>query len=283
MQRTVLKLKINGRCVNKCRFCIFHDDPHRLEVKDIDHFFSLTNNHEFKSIIINGGEPTIHPGFTDICAYLKTRFKNRCRLALGTNLIPWRLKKGRYAQLQETILETFDGIRVGCDDEHRNVEHLEYFTPIIVNAGLILSVNVMKEFCNDETKERILAVKKKYGINVTFSEIDHFYRSKPVINKLSKPCKKSARDLLINCNGDAFFCFHQEVEKPLFNLFTTSSEEVSFYLNEFEPEPYKFCSCCSHYRPVSEPFNPLKQLNGVIKTLKTKLHKHRHDKSAGDM
>jgi hypothetical protein len=273
MQRTTLKLKINGKCVNKCRFCLFHDDPQRLEVKDIDHFFSMINNYAFNTIVINGGEPTIHPRFLEICEYLKTRFKNRCRLALGTNLIPWHFKKGKYAQLQDTIFETFDGIRVGCDDEHRNIEHLEYFAPIIVGAGLSLAVNVIREFCCEKTKKRILAVKKKHGINVTFSEIDHFYGSKPVINKSSKPCKKSARDLLINCNGDAFFCFHQEVEQPLFNLFTTSSEEVAFYLNEFEPEPYKFCSCCSHYRPVSEPFNPLQRLNGIIKTLKTKLRK----------
>jgi len=239
----------------------------------MDHFFSMTNNYEFKSITINGGEPTIHPRFLDICAYLKSRFKNRCLLELGTNLIPWRLKKGKYAELQDSILETFDGIRVGCDDEHRNIEHLENFTPIIVDAGLILSVNVIKEFCSEETKERILAVKKKYGIWVSFSEIDHFYGSKPVINKISKPCKRRTRDLLIKCNGDAFFCFHQEVEKPLFNLFTTSSEEVAFYLNEFEPEPYKFCAYCSYYRPVSEPLNPWQRLNGVIKALKTKLHK----------
>jgi hypothetical protein len=233
----------------------------------------MTNNHEFKLIIINGGEPTIHPRFLDICAYLKSRFKNRCRLSLGTNLIPWRLKKGKYAQLQDTIFETFDGIRVGCDDEHRNIEHLEYFAPIIVSAGLGLAVNVMREFCSEETKERILAVKKKHGIHVTFSEIDHFYESRPVINKISQPCKKSTRAFLINCNGDAFFCYHQEMEKPLFNLFTTSSEEVALYLNEFEPDPYKFCACCSYYRPVSEPFNPWQRLNGVIKTLKTKLRK----------
>jgi len=265
MQRTTLKLKINGRCVNKCRFCIYHNDPHLLEVKDIDHFFSMTNNHEFKLITINGGEPTIHPRFLDICAYLKTRFKNRWPLLLGTNLIPWRFKKGRYAELQKSILETFDGIKVGCDDEHHNIEHLEYFAPIIVSAGIGLSVNVIREFCNDETKQRILAVKKKYGIWVSFSEIDHFYNSRPVINKLSKPCKNRARALEINCNGDAFFCFRQEMEKPLFNLFTTSSEELAFYLNDFEPEPYKFCSCCSHYRPVSESSDHLQKVKNLIK------------------
>lgn len=276
MQRTSLKLKINGRCVNKCRFCLFHNDPHRLEVKDIDYFFSLTNNHVFKSIVINGGEPTIHPGFFDICAYLKNHFKNRCHLSLGSNLITWRLKKGRYANLQECILKTFDRIEVGCDDEHRNIDHMEYFAPLILKAGIRLHVNVLKEYCSDETKQRILAVKKKYPkVKVSFSETDHFYNSKPkpVINEISTPCKNIAKDLLINCNGDAFFCFHQEFEKPLFNLFTTSPEEVAFYLNEFKPKPYHFCGVCSYYRPIGKPSGPVQKLKCFIKSVTANLHR----------
>jgi len=273
MQRTSLKLKINGRCINKCKFCLFHNDSHLLEVKDIEHFFSMTSNHVFTSITINGGEPTIHPRFLDICAYLKKQFKNRCFLTLGTNLIPWRWEKGRYAGMPDFILKTFDRIEVGCDDEHRNIEVLEYFTPIITGAGLMLTVKVLREYCNDKTKKRILAIKKKYRIKVSFSELDHFYKSRSIIEKISTPCKNSARDLLINCNGDAFFCYHQEMEKPLFNLFKTSSEEIAIYLNEFEPKPYHFCSCCSHYHPVSDSSYPLQKLKGLIKTLKTKLHK----------
>jgi hypothetical protein len=273
MQRTSLKLKINGRCVNKCRFCLFHNDSRRLEVKDIDHFLGMVNNHVFKSIVINGGEPTIHPHFFDICTYLKDHFKNRCRLTLGSNLIPWRLEKGKYAKLKEYIFETFDQIEVGCDDEHRNIESLEYFAPIITEAGLMLTVKVLKDYCNVQTKRRILAVKKKYGIKVSFAELDHFYKTKNVIKKITAPCKNSARDLLINCNGDAFFCYHQEMEKPLFNLFTTSSEEIAYYLKEFEPEPYYFCSCCSHYHPVPKRLYPWQQLKGFIKNFKPKLHK----------
>jgi hypothetical protein len=278
MPPTSLKLKINGKCVNKCRFCLFHNDSHRLEVKDIDHFFSMTNNHVFKSITINGGEPTIHPGFFDICAYLKDHFKNRCRLILGSNLIPWRLGKEKYVNLQECIFKTFDQVNVGCDDEHRNIDHLEYFTPVILKAGLLLSVNVLREYCSDETKQRILAIKKQYEeykVKVSFSEIDHFYESKPksVINEISTPCKQSARDLVINCNGDAFLCYHQEMEKPLFNLFTTPPEEVAFYLNESKPKLYHFCSVCSYYRPISESSRPFQKLKCFIKSLTTNLHK----------
>ena len=50
--------------------------------------------------------------------------------------------------MQDFILKTFDRIEVGCDDEHRNIELLEYFTPIITKAGLMLTVKVLREYCN---------------------------------------------------------------------------------------------------------------------------------------
>ncbi|GEM_PF-1874342 len=244
-----IKLKINGRCVNNCSFCPFHNDPHLLEVKDIDYLFSMIKSPRFKSIIINGGEPTIHPRFKDICAYLKEQFKGRYPLGIGTNLIPLSWSKGRYIGMKELVLDTFDRIEVGCDDEHRNVHLLERFAPEIVNAGIRLVVNVLPDFCSEETKQRILAVNDKYDIKLTFSELHHYYKQLPKINDITKPCQKRAKELMMDCNGDTFFCFQQEMEIPLFNLFTVTEKELEYYLNDYDPAPYNFCECCSRYCP----------------------------------
>lgn len=244
-----VKFKINGQCINKCRFCPFHDDPSLLEVADIARFFDMIGRKTFKSLVINGGEPTIHPRFSDICTYLKEKCKDRMFLSLGTNLIPFALSRGRYAGLKETVLDTFHRLEVGCDDEHRNIDYLERFAPEIVGAGIMLDVNVMPEYCSKETKDRILALRDQYSLNVTFSELHHYYESRPVINDISIPCKKRAQKLLINCNGDAFFCYHQEMEKPIFNLFAVTKEDLMHFIEQYDPGSYRFCECCPRYMP----------------------------------
>ncbi len=246
-----VKFKINGQCINKCRFCPFHDDPSLLEVTDIARFFDMLGKKTFKSLVINGGEPTIHPRFSDICAYLKDNCKDGMFLSLGTNLIPFGLSRGRYAGLKETVFETFHRLEVGCDDEHRNIDFLERFTPEIVGAGIELDVNVMPEYCSKETKGRILALKDLYGLKVTFSELHHYYESRPIINDASIPCTKRAKKLLINCNGDAFFCYHQEMERPSFNLFAVNKEQLLYFIEKYDPPRYRFCDCCPRYTSES--------------------------------
>jgi len=153
-----MKIKINGVCVNSCAFCPFHGDPRRLEVNDIANFFDMIEKPKFCSIDINGGEPTIHPHFPQICAFLKERFKGRVILTLGTNLIPISWSRGRYPEIYQRVLETYDVVAVGCDDEHKNIHLLERMAPQIISAGLRLNVNVVKAYCSDATRQRILAM-----------------------------------------------------------------------------------------------------------------------------
>jgi hypothetical protein len=246
---SVIKLKINGVCVNKCVFCPFHSDPHRLEPEDLCHFFDMMEKPNHHWIIINGGEPTIHPRFLEICAFLKERFKGRNFLALGTNLIPLARPFGKYPKIYRTILDTYERIEVGCDDEHRNIDILERLAPEIIQSGLWLDVNVMSQYCSDSTKHRILALRDRLNFNVTFSGVHHYYKDQPVVNNVSTPCRKRTQYFALHCNGDGFFCFHQEMEKPLFNLFTVTPEKLNYYLNEYIPEPYHFCASCDRYSP----------------------------------
>jgi len=55
------------------------------------------------------------------------------------------------------------------------------------------------------------------------------------------------RDLLVNCDGDAFFCYQQEMERPLFNLFKVDRSQLNLCLEQYEPGIYRFCRCCPRY------------------------------------
>jgi hypothetical protein len=244
-----IKLKINGLCVNKCSFCLFHDDPRRLEKEDIAYFFDMIGDAKFGRIIVNGGEPTIHPHFAEICDLLRENFRGRASLRLGTNLIPMSGPGTKSAVLLEKVLETYDHIEVGCDDEHRNIERLERLGPIIVGAGIDLDVNVVNEFCSEETKNRILKLRDRLNIRLYLSDVHHFYKSRPVVNDMSVPCRNRARSFLLNCDKNAYFCFQQEMEKPLFNLQDVSREELNYYFRYYDPPPYNYCGCCPLYKP----------------------------------
>jgi hypothetical protein len=244
-----VKFKINGRCVRDCVFCPFHKTPDMLEVRDLERFFDLLGRNIFGQLVINGGEPTVHPRFFDFCAYLRQHHRGRLKLALGTNLVPFAWARGRCAGIRSAVLETFDRLEVGCDDEHRNIEYLERFAPEIVAAGVELHVNVVANYCGPETRRRIVALRDIHGFDVGFSEVHHFCTSKPLRNGDATPCRKRSRDLLISSNGDAFFCFLQEFEKPVFNLSRVTREELAYVLERYDPLAYRFCACCERYRP----------------------------------
>ncbi len=245
----VIKIKINGLCTNRCVFCPFHSDPEKLEVKDLTRFFDMIENPKYRRIDINGGEPTLHPRFLEICTFLKDRFKGRVALHLGTNLIPIARNDARWSRIREEVFSTFDMISVGCDDEHKNIQHLEEFAPIIVGKGIRLSVNVMTAYCSQDIKDRIIALKKAVGFRVSYSDVHHYYEDRPVVNEAMIPCRRQVHELMLNCNGEGFFCFHQEFEEPVFNLHTVEKDALNYFLSEYVPDPYRFCGVCTLYKP----------------------------------
>ncbi len=249
----IIKIKINGLCTNRCVFCPFHSDPKKLEVEDLARFFDLIERPTYRRIDISGGEPTLHPRFREICGFLRDRFKDRIALHLGTNLIPIARKDTRWSRVRHEVLSTFDMISVGCDDEHKNIHLLEELAPVIVDKGIHLAVNVMNDYCSESILSRVLTLKRAFGIRVSYSDVHHFYENRSVVNPAVIPCRRQVHEFMLNCNGDGFFCFHQEYEEPLFNLHTVRKEELNYFLSEYVPDPYRFCGACPLYRPKPGP------------------------------
>jgi len=246
---SVIKIKINGLCVNKCSFCMFHSDPRRLEVADLERFFDMLDQPGYRRIDINGGEPSMHPGFAEVCAFLRTRRTGGVRLYLGTNLIPFARNSEKYRRRWQAALDTYDIVSVGCDDEHGNIEHLENLGPEIVQSGRLLFVNVMEDHCSPETRQRVVALKERLGMRVTYSSVHHYPQAGRAQSNRQAPCRRRTKELLLNCDGNAYFCFHQEFARPLFNLHTVTRQDLNYYLNEYDPPPYEFCAQCPLYSP----------------------------------
>ena len=247
---TTIKLKINGLCVNDCVFCPFHDDPSRLEVRDLERFFDNLRSNPARTVFVNGGEPTIHPGFEAICGFLRERFSGRIHLGLGTNLIPTTYGTARAGHLLSSIIDTFDQVEVGCDDEHRNIDVVERLAPELIGAGLVFKVNVVADYCSAETRRRLLGLRDSLPVRLTFSALHHDYRNLPRINELGAPCRHRQRVLVLDCSGDAFFCAAQEMEQPLFNLHTVAADRIDHYVRRHDPGPfYRFCGHCARYEP----------------------------------
>lgn len=243
---STIKIKINGICNNNCSFCNFNNDKSRLEVKDLNYFFNSIINIDFYRIVINGGEPTLHPNFQEISEYLIDRFKGKVSLELGTNMIPLSFKSRR-DKLINIILKTYDKIAIGCDDEHNNIHMIEKYLPQFLNQGIDATINIVTPFCSDSTKKRIEKFGMKYDLRIRYSEEMHNYKKLELLNNVKVPCLFKTRDFLLNCNGDTFFCHEQEHEVPLFNLHSSISDDIKYYITDFEPNNYKFCSYCKKY------------------------------------
>lgn len=241
-----VKVKINGVCNNKCRFCTFNSDRSRLSPADMENIISILPNTYYR-LIINGGEPTIHPDFVEVSNLLHERLGDFTRLELGTNLKIITTEWGNKKDILGAIIRTYDRIQVGCDDEHGNIDNLENLAPLFSSHGIRVSVNVIGDYCCETTLERIKALSLLDGCDFVVSSLMHDYDDLPLIKHRIHPCRIRNRDLLINCNGDVFFCFQQEHEVPIMNIHTVSQEHLVETLKQHDPGIFKFCSHCHHY------------------------------------
>ena len=104
-------------CNYRCPFCHNPElvlpgsfDP-PIQVDDVMAFLTQRRG-QLQGVVITGGEPTIHPRFSEICHYLKSHHKGRMHLVLGTNLIPFAQERGRFADLKRTVFDTFGAMGV---------------------------------------------------------------------------------------------------------------------------------------------------------------------------
>jgi GTP 3',8-cyclase len=245
-----IKIKINGVCMNKCSFCQFNSNSDRLSTNDISQFWDkihYVNYSRFDRIVINGGEPTIHPEFNEITNLLYNKFKEKKILQLGTNLKLFERNNQKTKNKLDNIFNSYQKVSIGCDDEHNNIQIVEKLVPEFFRNGIKVNINSVIGYSSKSTKNRLLKLKDQYGVNLMFSPLAHYYLKKTNLMN-NGLCRDRRRDFLIDCNGNAFYCYQQELENPLFNIHEVNSSLLNYYLFEFVPNyQYKFCKYCERF------------------------------------
>jgi GTP 3',8-cyclase len=246
----VIKLKINGICLNSCSFCMFHENKSRLSLGDVERVFNQIQSLNIPLIVINGGEPTLHPEFEAISKFLRSRFKGKIKLQIGTNLRLFENRSPRLNNIYEAMVSTYDRISIGCDAEHKNIDIVEKTVPDLRNRGLEVSITTVEGYSDNSLLERLELLSEKYSARVRVSQVNHFSQDNNE-KSLNHLCMLRRDTALIDCDGAVYFCSYQELEKQVFNIHSVPDCELNDRLFNYVPkELYKYCVDCHRY--VSE-------------------------------
>jgi len=243
-----VKLKINGRCMNSCRFCVFHSRDELLELADVQRVVEALGEHWRGQVILNGGEPTIHPRFVEIAEGLNAMAPG-LRRGLGTNLRLFEAHRPTRQREWCTVISCFSLVQVGCDDEHANIDIVELRVPELRAEGLEVYINCLDGYYSARTRDRLLALDARVGSRTRFSSpLVHanFSADKPHPDARYL-CDKRRREVLIDCDGSIYFCFHQEFIEPAGNLHHLDWRPLADLLLLGAPErPYRACAACPY-------------------------------------
>lgn len=245
-----IKFKINGLCMNRCCFCIFNNDSRILSMEDIEKVLYAVPDDWKGQILINGGEPTLHENIISIGEYLSARYENS-RLGLGTNLRIFEKKNPKSDSIFKSIIDHYNLVQIGCDDEHRNLEIVERLVPVITANGLDVYINCIQEYATEETVLRLKELDNISGSKTRLSSVlDHSRFHREDITHADKLCARRQQEVLIGNDGEIYFCFKQDFLRSIGNIRNLEVNEINELLfHSTIKEPYSACSVCPHYEP----------------------------------
>ncbi len=243
----VIKFKINGICLNNCSFCIFHENKSRLSGGDVERIFNPIQGSNISLIVINGGEPTLHPEFEKISDFLRSKFKGKIKLQIGTNLRLFERMNPHKKRIYESMVSTYDRISIGCDGEHKNIDIVEKIIPDLRRKNLEVSITTVEGYSEDSLLSRLKLLSERYSARLRVSPVNHFPKGDHE-NSRMKLCTLRRDTALIDCDGGVYFCSYQELEKPIFNIHAVPDSELNDRLFKYiPPEAYKYCVNCNRY------------------------------------
>ena len=253
----VIKVKINGRCMNACRFCTFHGRPERLEWPQVSRVLRAAPEGWRGLVLINGGEPTLHPRFVTIAERLGA-LRPGLRVGLGTNLRLFERMAAGVATPDgirarwRAILACFDLVQIGCDDEHRNLDVVERLMPSLREAGHEVYLNCLVEAASPATQERLRALDCATGSQTRFAHVTPrgAERQRASEQGTRGLCARRRHQLLVDCDGAIHFCFDQELERPVANLHELDDAELREIVRHYVPlRPFEACPRCRSFAP----------------------------------
>lgn len=243
-----IKIKITNFCMNNCSFCIFHDKTEELKFHDIIKIIKAIPKIWKGQIILNGGEPTLHKDFIAITKYIRNTFPNN-RFGLGTNLKLFEFQNQKTRKVFETMISNYDLLQVGCDNEHKNIEIVEKLVPVLRKNGKDVYLNCINEFSDKTIKEKLKALDNNFGSKTAFSPVlnhNEHYIFEDIKHK--QLCSIRQNDILIDADGEIYFCFQQSFEKSLGNVKKKGNKELySIFFETNIDYLYSACNKCPYY------------------------------------
>ncbi|MBU1164343.1 radical SAM protein [Patescibacteria group bacterium] len=235
-----LKIKVTPKCNNNCCFCIFSDNSDtEMDFETFLKIIKKTSAFHFNKIFINGGEPTLHSQFKKISEYIYNNFPHKEKI-LGTNC---RLLTKLKSRLDE-VINYYDTIAIGCDDEHRNLSDVLEVVPKFIENNKFVVINTLINFISPKNKKILDDFCKKNNICHVYNNLHHFCSGKR--NKLNAMCHKyKDKSLLVLKDGSCFRCFNAvNKDNPDFNIFDKNFKSKLF---EDRKKHYDFCYYCDEY------------------------------------
>lgn len=243
-----IKIKITNFCMNNCSFCIFHKRTNQLSFEVVDKIINSIPEIWQGQLVINGGEPTLHKNFIQISELLRNKFPKN-RFGLGTNLRIFEKQTKKSTNIFNAIIKNYDLFQIGCDAEHKNIEIVEKLVPIFRHNNKDVYINCIEEYSNIEINKRLKNLDNNFGSKTLFSPVLN-HNEHTILEAVNEKqlCKKRQSDILIDADGEIFFCFKQSFEKSLGNVKNANIKELhSIFFETNIDYMYNACYKCSYY------------------------------------
>lgn len=236
------KVKITTKCNRDCDFCIFaaRNEGVNMPRTTFQAILDRLSRIPYRQLHINGGEPTVHKDFVAFSHDARAAATGRV-MVLGTNAITIARNK----RLLEAVLNCYDQVLIGSDDEHSNYEHVARVLPILREHGKTVVVNSVLEAISASRLQWLADLCRTNGAIHVKNHVHHIDVGQPT-NALRGLCLRNRdQHLMIQEDGTCYRCF---------NAMAAVDSEFSVWDADFEEKlfadrtsHYQFCEKCHEY------------------------------------
>jgi MoaA/NifB/PqqE/SkfB family radical SAM enzyme len=272
-----LRCKINTGyvCNSNCLFCYFHSkrDSCNYPIEVVKRQLEIAKNVGVKSVDFSGGEPTIHPEFTDMIKYAKKLgFENICCITNGSTFNSLAYMEECIESGLNDILFSLHGTMYLHDFVTRVEGSFKRLIDGIINSNLcgikprVNTVIIKNNYRNLKLMAKVLNDLKISQWNMIIYKmqyecgdptVDNFVsheQSAPIIKRAIDVAKKHIKSINVRYIP---FCFMEEYEKYVTNYPQKKYDPFewsNYLLREFEQGE-------DHIMKMCEDINDLRSLN----------------------
>lgn len=128
---------ITSNCNSKCASCNYWKmPPIYLDIQKIYDFYDMINKYECSSVVITGGEPTLHPAFKDIVKTAKEKYGFIVILSTNGSLIKYKFDEVK--DYIDSYCISFDGYN---KEQYKVIRGIDNYNEILGNIELIKDYN----------------------------------------------------------------------------------------------------------------------------------------------